>query len=189
MKPGWSSTRPLACFLPRPLPQHDLQAVFFRFLPRPLPLLACGATQNPLRGTCLACHNTNCRLFSSAAPATTQTANCRGSGSRGPCHCHDVTTQTAVSVEKRTHFLARCMGIMLVSPQFLSTPAHWAGPCKGLPFVPKCLCGAPHKHFWRVPLEILKKNGVQTESRTFAGHLWSVPGPAPVFSKKWGQRA
>ena len=74
MKPGWSSTRPLACFLPRPLPQHDLQAVFFRFLPRPLPLLACGATQNPLRGTCLACHNTNCRLFSSAAPATTQTA-------------------------------------------------------------------------------------------------------------------
>ena len=189
MKPGWSSTRPLACFLPRPLPQHDLQAVFFRFLPRPMPLLACGATQDALRGTCLACHNTNCRLFSSAAPATTQTANCRGSGSRGPCHCHDVTTQTAVSVEKRTHFLARCMGIMLASPQFLSTPAHWAGPCKGLPFVPKCLCGAAALHFWRVPLEILKKMAFKLSRARLRATSGVFLGQPPVFSKKWGQKA
>jgi hypothetical protein len=175
MKPGWSSTRPLACFLPRPLPQHDLQAVFFRFLPRPLPLLACGATQNALRGTCLACHNTNCKLQGFWLPRPLPLSR-----------CHDTTCSFG---RKRTHFLARCMGIMLASPQLLSTPAHWAVPCKGLPFVPKCLCGAAALHFWRVPLEILKKMAFKLSRARLRATSGVFLGQPPVFSKKWGQKA
>ena len=32
------------------------------------------------------------------------------------------------------------------------------------------------------------ENGVQTASRTFAGHLWSVPGPAPRVLQKMGSK-
>ena len=189
MKPGWSSTRPLACFLPRPLPQHDLQAVFFRFLPRPLPLLACGATQNPLRGTCLACHNTNCRLFSSAAPATTQTAGVL------PVLAPAAPATVTMSRHK-LQFRSKNARIFwqdawescLCRPSSCPPQRTGQGLAKACHLCPNVFVGRPHKHFWRVPLEIRKKNGVQTESRTFAGHLWSVPGPAPRVLQKMGSK-
>ena len=142
MKPGWSSTRPLACFLPRPLP-----------------LLACGATQNPLRGTCLACHNTNCRLFSSAAPATTQTA-----GVLAPAAPATVTMsrhKLQFRSKNARIFWQDAWESCLHRPSSCPPQRTGQGLAKACLLCPNVFVGRPHKHFWRVPLEIRKKKPVQ----------------------------